>query len=355
MPAFLHVPPELPNKVPCKLAFVGEAPADLEVETGRPLTGPSGAVFNQLLRAADIDRKEVLVTNVFDFQLEGNDVKSVTVPASARADRPECAVGPLGDRYLLPEYHEQLSRLSDELRDADPDVIVPLGGTALWAFTGATNIGASRGAADLARFTAPGRKIVPTFHPSHLFHSWKLFHVVVGDLLKALREAETPGQVHHTRREIWISPQLYDLKNFRDKYISGSSALSVDIETARGQITCIGFAPSAEKAIVVPFVDWRRPSRSYWTTPLAELTALTWVKEVLESDIPKIFQNGAYDNYWIWDKWHIKTKNWCEDTRILHKSLYAELPADLGFMGSCYAEAPAWKLMRTGDTTKTDE
>ena len=106
---------------------------------------------------------------------------------------------------------------------------------------------------------------------------------------------------------------------------------------------------SIAKALVVPFVDFRKPNRSYWVTAGEEYEALMLVKTIMESDVPKLGQNfSAYDAFWLWDRYGIKTINLLHDTRLLHHAIYPELPKDLGFMGACYTDQGPWKTMRVG-------
>src|SRR3954468_17674195 len=56
------------------IVFVGEQPGDQEDLAGRPIGGPAGAVFNDALENAGIDRSTVYVTNAvkhFKFLLRG--------------------------------------------------------------------------------------------------------------------------------------------------------------------------------------------------------------------------------------------------------------------------------------------
>ena len=44
--------------------LIGEQPGDQEDRIGRPFVGPAGQLLNHALEAADIDRRDVYVTNV---------------------------------------------------------------------------------------------------------------------------------------------------------------------------------------------------------------------------------------------------------------------------------------------------
>ena len=326
----IRVPADWPRQRPCKLAFVAEAPGEYEIgwtPNPKPLVGPSGVVFNQLLRAANIDRAEVLVTNVYDQKAPGNDV------------------GPwMRDEAFTRPY---LSRLANEIEKSDPALIVTLGSASLWALTGETNVGQHRGSPFLATRTAVGRKIVPTYHPSFVQRTWKMFGTVVADFVKAAALAEKPRSepIGWSKREIWIEPTLSDLMEFEDRFIAKADFITIDIETMPGarQIKCVGFGVDAVTAIVVPFVDWRKPSRSYWNDPGDEVKAWAWVERQCASPKPKLMQNGVYDAFWLWDRMGIAVMNYSEDTRLIHHVLYPELPKSLEYMGGRYLVQQPWK------------
>jgi uracil-DNA glycosylase len=352
-----HVPPQLPRGGKCKLAFVAEAPSDDELIHGQPLVGPSGRVYNQLLAVAGIDRAEVLTTNLFDFQLPDNEVSNVTVSAAeAKAQGWEPWCPPLKRRHLSPDHEAQLKRLEQELATAEPTVVVPLGGTALWAFTGHSRISESRGAVGLGSGPVRWRgKIVPTFHPATVMRNWEMFTTVAGDFIKADHEAERGSRLRLAPRELWVAPDLGDLAEFQRRYIDCADLIAIDIETGWGQITCVGFGVDAEHAICVPFTDARRPGHSYWTTTEAEMEAWEWVRMTCENGTPKLLQNGPYDAYWLRTSAGIWVRNYRHDTRLAHQALFPELPKSLEFMGGTYANAPAWKLMRGERQEKRDD
>lgn len=207
-----------------------------------------------------------------------------------------------------------------------------------------------------AQYIIPGAKLVPTYHPAHIMRQWKFFHIVVGDFIKALREADIGPQIVHPKREFWLCPCLKDIRTYIDDYLSTSELISVDIETGWGQITNIGLGPDQYNALNIPFIDLRKPSRSYWPTMEMEYKAWMMVKEVLEEPTAKLGQNyAAYDAYWLLEKYGIRTYNLRHDTRLLHHAIYPELPKDLAFLGASYSSQGAWKLMRNVKGEKRDD
>lgn len=346
-----RVPPQFPVRGPCPIAFVGEAPSWDELAAGKPLVGPAGQTFNAMLRTAGLRREDYLVTNVFDEKLPDNEIASWLMPmAEARALPDGTALPPVGKGgFLRLEHRHHLVRLEQELKQCAPTVIVPLGGTALWALTGQNAISAVRGTTMLATRIAPGVKLLPTFHPQAVNYQWKFFVVVVGDLIRASAEAALGPSIVLPKRELLLEPTLGDIRDYLPRLL-GAELLSVDIETAFGSITSIQFAPDVEHAINIPFRDDRQPDRSYWRRFGEEVAAWKLVRDILASPVPKLGQNfGAYDAYWLLTKYHMQVRNSLHDTRLLHHALYPELPKDLEFMGNSYSNQGAWKFWARHD------
>lgn len=352
----MPVPPQWPNAIPCKIAFVGEAPSDEELREGVPFVGPAGKLYDKILRTAGLDRAEVLTTNVFDVKLPGNDVMNWLDSKEPKLEGDRLPYPRLHKRHLKAEHYHHLDRLAAEIAKAKPNIIIPLGGTALWAFTGGDAIQAVRGAIDTASLTAPGMKILPTLHPAALLRQWQFFHTIVRDVMKGMRESEFP-EVRLLDREIWMEPTLRDLEDFRERFLDGAERIAIDIETypKLRAIRCIGFAADKERALVVPFVDLRRPNRSYWPTAKQEMEAWDFVREICESPAEKILQNGPYDIQWLHELMGISVKNYVHDPRLLHHALFPELPKGLGFLGSCYADVGPWKTMMRHKPEKRDD
>lgn len=356
---FDKVQPDIPQRGKHKalIAFVGDAPGSAEILRGRPFAGPSGRILNAMLRTAGIDRADHLVTNVFDTQLPSDKVDAWCSPAGDAQAGGYKGLPPIGSAgYLRPEHFHHLERLQRELQDWQPDIIVALGGVALWALTGNSSIASMRGGLQPAVYLVPGAKVLPSFHPLMVMQQWKFFPVVVGDLMKAARQAALGPVLTYPKKEILIEPTLTDMGAYLP-ILARSDLLSVDIETGWGQITCIGFAPDAERSLVVPFLDIRQTSRNYWADEQSEAAAWRFVETVMGLPVPKLGQNfGAYDGFWFLKKRHIRTVNLLHDTRLIHHALYPELPKDLEFMGASYTEQGPWKYWgRAAQKEKRDD
>lgn len=338
------------------LAFVGEAPGDEELLEGEPFVGPSGRVFNALLRTAGLTREDHYVGNVFDEKLPDNNVgawcaSKREADAGGFADLE--AIGAHG--YLRPEHRGHLARLSAELHVLHPTVVIPLGGTALWAFTGRAEIGAYRGNVVAATQILPGAKLIPTYHPAFLLHSWKFYTTVVLDIQRAWREAQRGPEIVLPIKRLRLAPTLDEVRAYCVRMLCEPGPLSVDIETANGQITAIAIGPSAEEAMSIPFWNFEAADRSYWRSADDEAAAWDAVRAVLESPVPKLGQNYAgYDALYILERKGIRTMGLIHDTRLQHHALYPELPKSLEFMGSNYTQQGAWKQMGARRSKKDD-
>lgn len=298
------VPLEEPSACPPRILLVAEAPGDEEMYARRPLVGPSGKLLDTCLRRAGIDRAACGVTNVFSTQLPDNEVANWCAPASARrtwGESPEAQVAkalkPIKPGcYLMPQYVGHLQRLAEEVKRLAPYVIIPLGSTALWAFTGfGASIMRRRGLPDVATWLAPGVKIFPTVHPAAVLRQYSLWHVLTLDLKHAV-EQSAERRLVIPRRRISVPTKIEDLYTWEAKHLSTDEhILCIDIETKPKyrQITCVGFGVGTGDALVVPITDERKPKRCYWDTAEEELAAIAWIKKQCERPLPKLFQNGC--------------------------------------------------------------
>jgi uracil-DNA glycosylase family 4 len=122
-----------------RFVLVGEAPGAQEDETGRPFVGRSGALLDQLLTEAGLDRAQGAVLNVVKCRPPGN--RTPKAPEVARCSG-----------WL----HRQLDLL-------DAPVVVALGlSAAKWFMGPRTVLGQVRG----RPHDVGGRAVWATYHPS---------------------------------------------------------------------------------------------------------------------------------------------------------------------------------------------
>lgn len=326
-----------------KIAIVGEAYGEQEDTYKIPFVGPAGQELDRILADAGLSRQSCLVTNVFNLRPPGNDIAALCCTKSSGGGipgRPPIAMG----KYIQAKYAPEIERLYSELRAAQPNLCVLLGNAACWALLGQTAIGKIRGAITASPYI-PGLKCLPTYHPAAILRQYELRHVTVLDFLKAKREMEFP-EVRHVDREIWLDPTLQDISDFYYQYVANAEELSFDIETSGREITCIGFAPSIDRAITIPIHDHRKPSGSYWNTIEEELQAWSWINTYMQSPARKVAQNALYDLSHLWMTYGIACNNFADDSMLWHHALQPESTKGLDFLGSVYTNSPAWKTER---------
>jgi uracil-DNA glycosylase len=328
-----------------KIAIVGGYWGFEEEREQTPFVGYSGKELTRMLAEAGITRADCLLTNVFNFRVD-DDSSILGMCTNDPKEALEGYPAYKSKKYLPSSLTPEFERLGEELREADPNIIICCGNQALWALTGRTKITKFRGTCEYASLTAPGRKAIATYNPAAVVRNWPLRATMVMDLCKAETQSHFP-EIRRPQREIWIEPNVDDLHRFAGRYLRDAGRLSVDIETSGNQVTCIGFAPNPGVAIVIPFYDARKANRRYWPDDETERAAWAFVRDILRSPTPKLFQNGMYDIAFLARSMGLIVRNAQEDTMLLHHSLQPESLKSLGFMGSLYTDEGAWKHMRT--------
>ena len=336
------------------ILIVGEAWGEEEEAQQLPFVGASGRLLRGLLHSVGIDFRECFVTNVFNIRPRPtNDISNLCVSHGVPNPRTHAIpnMPSLGNgRWIRAEFEPEVQRLYTEIRNANPNLILALGNTALWALTGQSKIKANRGTIIESHL---GFKIMPTYHPAAIMRQWSLRPIVVSDLEKASREAVFPD-IRRPSREIWIEPALTDIARFIDEHISPSPTLSIDIETIKDQITCIGFAPTKSIALVIPFYDREQEDKNYWRSHSNELQAWAYVRSICALDKKIVGQNFLYDINFLWRTVGIPVPYARHDTMLLHHALQPEMEKGLAFLGSVYTDESSWKL-RHSETRKRED
>lgn len=333
-----------------KIALVGEAWGAEEAEARLPFIGASGRILNHMLRQSGIVREECFVTNVFNLQPQPkNDIINLCGPkAGGIPGMPALTKG----KYARAEYASEVKRLYAEIASVRPNLVVCLGGTASWALLHSSGIRAIRGAPTWSSICDV--KVIPTYHPAAIMRDYTLRPIVLADLSKAKDQAEFP-EWRRPEREVWVEPTFDDLLRFEAEFINPSPNLASDIETIGDQITCIGFAPTVDRALVVPIFDPTKPGKNYWPTLSDEMKVWAWIRRMYQKRKRHIFQNGMYDIHFLWRQYGISVSHASDDTMLLHHALQPEMQKGLGFLGSIYTDEAAWKIERKKNETAKKE
>lgn len=327
------------------IAIVGEAWGTEERRRATPFVGYTGRLLHSVMSRVGIDAGDALMTNVFNLQPQPtNDI----VNLCGRKDEGipwRIAIAP--GRYIHKRYAPELERLTAELTACSPNLIVALGNTALWALTNTKGITTARGTVRLCPLAGREVKLLPTFHPSAVARQPSLMPTLYADLGKARREMETP-EYTRPNRAITIPEAVWEIAQWVPR-LRAAPKVAVDIETIgaaeRTAISCIGFAPSQNEALVVPFYN---PTKGgpYWERLEDEIEAWRLVAHICKH-VRAVGQNFNFDMHHLWRSYGIVVPNACDDTMLAHHALQPELKKGLGFLASMYTNEAHWKTMRT--------
>lgn len=310
-----------------KLLILGEAPSYVETSLGKPFQGPSGQELNKLLKDAGINRDNCWVTNVSKFEVPPN-LPGKKIPFAIRAKNHGIDIS------------QQLTELQTEINSIQPNCILALGGTALWALSGKTLISKFRGSI----MHGMGRKFVSTYHPAHLLHQssggeikgyWNR-QVMIFDFKRALYQSSFPELVLPSRT-IQVCRSSFDLAEFRNLY-RNQSLMAVDSEARYCVPICTGLAFNKHHAMVVPL--WNTEGIS--SIPDSDMVQVwTILAEMLyEKEI--VGQNFNYDR----DKnkrLGFIIRKLRDDIMMKAQAINPELPKNLAFNTSIFTEEPFYK------------
>lgn len=311
-----------------KILILGEAPGEVENETGKPFSNARGAgrFLDTCLRYAKIDRSDCYITNVIKYQPPGNDIK--------RAD---------SQRYI----QQSLPHLYKEIKSQSPVVIVPVGNVALQALGIPHAISRARGSIIPTSFG----KVIPTFHPAYYSRQIHMLEVGKRDWVKIARHTKTYNFPQFLEN-FNINPSVSDVELFaRSVTITTQKQpvkLGIDIETPYIvyspldlPIKTISLASSENTALVIPFID-QSGRQCFNDGDMARIFLA--LSEILENPrVIKMFHNALFDVTVI--KNHgIPVKEPIFDSMIGHFLIYEPAPHSLEHLVSWYSDYEPWKL-----------
>lgn len=281
-----------------KVLFVGEAPGRDENIQGIPFVGEAGKLLNQVLSEVGISRNDIAITNVVACNPPGN-----ATPSKKSVNA--CS------KYLF-----------QEIADLKPDLIVPLGATALRAiFPELGTLTKARG--NFYDMPTLGCKVLPTFHPAYILRNMLERSTFVMDLSKVSKfmrgevtqAPKTPTSyfVIRTKAQMdWLVNNLHT-----------NSEWACDTETTSTN-------PLEAKIFIITF-SWQENVAALLDVRLfaeEEDYFFSKVKEVMENNSSKIFHNGGYDIQCFLNH-GIHVQNYHVDTMLMHYLLGAT-EKDLG-------------------------
>lgn len=335
-----------------KIVLVGEAWGAAEAAAGKPFVGASGQELNRLLAEAGFSRDDCFSTNMLPERPLNNEVWREFVPAK------DATLPPIRGLHPTTKIQKGLFNLYEQLHAIKPKIVVALGNYALWALTNCTGYTAPpdamgrrvpngieswRGSmwfCDASPF--PELPCLPIIHPAAIMREWTKRPVTKHDLKERIPMA-LRGDWRPPSEPVVLAPPTYEQAiTYLDYWLARCQIAPLrvvaDIETARGLLTCIGFAVSASMAMTIPFVRLVGTAfESYWTE--AEEHAIV-------SRIRRLFshrnclvegQNFLYDTQYIAAFWGVVPRI-AFDTMLAHHLLFPGTPKGLDYLSSLYCK-----------------
>lgn len=234
---YARIPPTPPKGA--RLMIVGEAPGTTELVKKKPFVGAAGKLLRKALVAHGINPDTAFITNAL-----------LCKPATATIQRTPIEIC--------------RSRLLREVEAVNPELILALGNTAVFALTGDYHFRITREQGRLLDSPLlPGYKILPALHPAKILRApgdYKVFSATVqyaADLLKG----QPPRDPGLTTYKIIDSPeQLSEVIEFLQREVEQQDReviVAADIETSglnprRNHVLVLGVAYAKNKVWIFP-------------------------------------------------------------------------------------------------------
>lgn len=330
-PKYTKVPPRGP--LDAAILFCGEQPGQHEIRKGRPFVGPAGAELMDDLIVAGINHIGCYYTNV---------IKDLDHPLSWYITyNPRKGYVPTANG----EWYEYVELLRKEIDAHKANIIVAVGGIALFALTNRRGITNWRGSV-IESTICPGRKVLPILHPSTVIPPKNQYlnkHLIIQDLLRAKEQSEFP-EINRTVRKSIVKPDFYEACRYlTDCYLEGiGSTLDVDIEVSPSteEMICFSIAKSPTEAMCIALCD----SSGDIFDPDQEATIISLLGRIMESpDIAKRGQNFAFDVEFLLSRYGIKARNCIYDTMVAQKILMPDFFVRLEFITTMWTDIPYYK------------
>ncbi len=303
------------------VCIVGEAPGAEEVRMGKPFVGASGSLLWRLLGSAGIARQDCYITNVVKEQPAGNDIKNFIQFRG-------------GSAYPTQAYKEYEERFREEIDPFKGNLIIAVGGTALWALCRKTGITKWRGSI-IPDYK--GRKVIPTIHPASALRQYSFVHFITHDLNRCASEMQFPD-LRLPSRTLHIYPTYMEAIDYV-REAENRQIVAVDIEVMGTEVSCISIAHTPQSSMSIPFV---RGTASYYTE---EEEGNIWraLARLFENrSVTKAFQNGVFDYTFMFRRYGICIAP-IVDTMIGQAITYPDFPKGLDFITSVYTREPYYK------------
>jgi len=286
--------------------FIAMNPGAEEQLRGKPLVGPSGAIFNDALTRAGIQRSEVYITNM---------VKHIT---------------PKNRNPYAAETRACRAFLDAEIDQVKPKIIVLMGTFVVEKFLEIKGIEHNHGR---AIYREDGTIIVPTHHPANFLPGRSpgkvsLFHRDI----KRVRELMDGGQYPDNKVIIVDSKSKLDamVAEVKDFGSFAWDLETTDLRPCFGLIADLSICATPDRSYVVPILDWNGAE----FVAIADDDIVQQAFDLIEDPTVDCTTHGGIFDY----KWAIQhdyitikaLKSWVWDTIYAHHACIHEKGAVIG-------------------------
>lgn len=316
------------------IILYGEAPGETEEAGGLPFIGPAGALLDQALDLAGLNRSDIYITN-------------------AVRCRPPQNRGPhVGEQKACRIF------TVEELRSIQPKVIVTLGGSPLKALCNLNAVGKARG--QIHRLHPDYRSDVPvvaTWHPAAALHQPDKRDALLSEIVTDLKLAKQMATDEGDQRDLGfrlLTPKAGTFKRF-----SRCSVIAVDLEwevLSDGTKYGAGWPWSKRNGRTPRLVAIGMAAREQDGTVIAMSTPWEGAREDLQEalrvvidHVPSIYHYGTADVPWLLHYGFNPTVG--GDTFVLATLLNINTSLALGTLAATLLpDLPTWKA--EGDDVK---
>jgi len=259
------------------IVFVGDAPGELEDKKGKAFIGAGGKLLRRTL-----DKFGLLHQSSFTTVVRCKPVSSSPSNAQIRY---------CGDQFLL-----------QELQEVKPKLVVLLGDVAVKYFFGNKSVEAMR----YKILKLEGLNFMCTVHPTQVLRNANLKSTYQIDFAKMKYYLDS-----YEKQEYFKYQFLKEPERVREylSYLTTVEKFGFDYET-------IGVSPYKEDGGIVSasfYEGCRLPTVIYWKDLLKELPLF---KDLMQSPVKKIMDNGKYEALHSWARGSVRIKNFSFDPMI---------------------------------------
>lgn len=279
-----------------KILFVTDTVSGYEESAQKPLQGVNGKLFDRMLVQAGLSRASIFITPVI-----------------------RCKGAPKTPKQLQISIDACREYLDKEIEAIKPNVIVPMGSTALKTVMGNRTLNITRERGILHFSDKYQCKVVPIFHPNYLMQVPHYEQVTIQDLCRIKLESQSLGALPTPKRNHKVILTVEDFKSFLATHRLADT-LACDIESTGldwlvDKVIGISFSRAAGEAYYIPFIKGSGDLSPLWGEH--QNFIVDGVKLLLSGPSKKIFHNGAFDVKLLKQDLGVDVVNFCWDTLLM--------------------------------------